>query len=258
MKTRRHLSRLSRRRLSVISFGLLLSSLVLLGFTVNSSEASGNAQDRKYKVKTFKGMPVTVEEVRNLQKEKDWFRDLEIVIKNISGKPIYYMSFSLIFPDVPPSADAPAGAKVAFPFRFGNRRLRDLRNLAGPGDVSIKPGETYVFTVYKGFAEGFENMHRKKNLSREATKNFYFRFDNFSFGDGTGFVGGGLNGLKDYRGKTSSNKKNDDPISPRRPESSREWLLLAIDWKDTGWVKSSATGCAAAPRRASVPRAPLP
>ncbi|HEY0377782.1 MAG TPA: hypothetical protein VGC87_12725 [Pyrinomonadaceae bacterium] len=182
-------------------------------------KSSASAQDRKYKVRTFKGIPVAVEEVRNLQKEKDWFRDLEIVIKNISDKPIYYISFTIVFPDVPPPADAPAGTTVGVILRFGNRDLQDLRNLAGPEDVSIKPGETYVFTIDKGHAEGFENMHRRQNLSPEATKNFYLRFDTFSFGDGTGFEGGGLGGKKDYRRKTSLDKNRDDPISPRRDQS---------------------------------------
>ncbi len=174
------------------------------------------AQDRKYKVMTFKGMPVAVEEIRNLQKEKDWFRDLEIVVKNISNKPIYYMSFTIVFPDVPPPADAPAGTTVGVILRFGNRDLQDLRNLAGPEDDSIKPGETHVFTIDKGHAEGFENRQMRQNLPPEATKNFYLRFDTFSFGDGTGFVGGGLNGLKDYRRSTSLDKNRDDPIGLRR------------------------------------------
>ncbi|HEV2914685.1 MAG TPA: hypothetical protein VGX92_15515 [Pyrinomonadaceae bacterium] len=179
----------------------LLFILSLGGMAFLSTTRSSAAQGRKYHVKTFKNMPVEVREVRNLQKGEDWFRDLEIEIRNISDKPIYFMALTIEFPDIPAPADAPEGSKTGYPLRFGNRKLGDLRQLAGPEDVSIAPGETYVFAITKGFSIGLENMKRQKNLPAEATNKIIIEIETISFGDGTGFLGSGFGGLRDYRNK---------------------------------------------------------
>ena len=186
---------------------LLILSVVSIAFL---STTRSSAQGRKYHVKTFKDMPVEVREVRNLQKGEEWFRDLEIEIKNISDKPIYFITLTIEFPDIPAPADAPEGSKIGYPLHFGNRKLGDLRQLAGPEDVSIKPGETYVFTITQGFSIGLENMKQKLNLPSEAVQNIVIEFNTISFGDGTGFEGSGFGGKRDYRVKISLNDKRDN------------------------------------------------
>jgi hypothetical protein len=65
---------------------------VLISSTAQSSNSS--TQERKLKLKTFKDMPVAIHEVRKLQSET-WHKDLEIEVKNISDKPIYFMGVYL-------------------------------------------------------------------------------------------------------------------------------------------------------------------
>jgi hypothetical protein len=63
--------------------------------------------------------------------------------------------------------------------------------LAGPDDVPLKPGETYVFKVPDYWVMGFEYMKKeKKNLSPKVWNKVVIGFGNISFGDGTGFAGG--------------------------------------------------------------------
>lgn len=72
---------------------------------------SGHTQTRwgrQVKVKTFTRMPLEVMEIRNLQKEGNWLRELKVEVKNISRHPIYFISLTLDFPDVPMPTPTPA------------------------------------------------------------------------------------------------------------------------------------------------------
>ena len=185
-------------------FKFLVTLLVLFTFshgnTLSLSQAQSTAQERKYEVRTFRNMPVAVHEVRNLQKGEDWLRDMEIVIKNISDKPIYYIRFNILFPDISPPVGSPENSKVGFTLTYGPSRLGLLWNLAGSEDIPIKPGESYAFTIPEGYATGFEHMKKIWSLQPEQTNKIKIRFQTISFGDGTGFEGGGTGGLRDYRG----------------------------------------------------------
>src|SRR5436309_3230250 len=65
-----------------------------------SPEESQSQKERKINLHTFNRMPLAIKEVRNLQKEEDWFRDLEIEVQNISKQPIYFIDLTIEFPDV--------------------------------------------------------------------------------------------------------------------------------------------------------------
>lgn len=158
-------------------------------------------------------------QVRNLDKEKDWFRDLEIEVKNVSDKPIYFISLGLEFPDIqaPPPPIREDGRKlegsvIGFTLTFGNLELGDLMKLATPGDVALKPGETYVFTIPEPKAVGFESMKKRMKFSPEATNNIRVRFDTISFGDGTGFEGSGFGGKRDYRNRIPKKQPSDNRV----------------------------------------------
>jgi hypothetical protein len=217
MKPQRRFSPPNHRKSPAFKLASWALSLMLCVVAAALSAASSYAQGREYKVKTFKDMPVAVEEVRNLQKEKDWFDDLEIVVRNISDKPIYFIAGDVEFPNIPPPANAPKGARIAYPLQYGRNELGDVSELASPEDVPIKPGETHSFTIAKGFGIGLENMKKRMNLPPEATKKIIIEFQVISFGDGTGFEGGG--GKSDYRRKTSLDKNRDGQSSPREDQS---------------------------------------
>lgn len=225
--------------------GILIVLLILSpGITSRLSEGRAPAQERKYEVKTFKGLPVTVNEVRNLQKTEDWFRDLEIVVKNISDQPIYFISLSILFPDIPPPANMPENSKTGFSLKYGRPELGTLWNLARPEDVPIKPGETYTFTIPEGYVTGLENMKQTWYMPPGATNKIVIRFNAISFGDGTGFTGSGVGGKRDYRGKRPLISKSGAPSgtcqTPILPDQ-----LLKTGWNSNGAKTNAATTDAA-------------
>ena len=183
------------RKLIIAS--LLLAFLSASLWTVSFSTVAQSPAQRKIATKTFKDMPIVVSQVRNLEKEPHWFRDLQIEVKNISDKPIYFVAIGLEFPDIEapsstsrPDGLTPARTVIGFPLKFGRSELGDLSKRATPDDVALKPGESYVFTIPESRATGFERMKKRMNISVEATKNITIRIDAISFGDGTGFVAG--------------------------------------------------------------------
>jgi hypothetical protein len=164
-------------------------STVLITSTAQSPESA--TPDRKLKLKSFKDIPVALHKVRNLNSEI-WHQDLEIEIKNISNKPIYYMRAYLVFPDTP----VPPGGEAAIPLIYGDPKKHGRTDkYADPEDAHIAPGETYVFTVPELFKKGLKAKHEK---FPEYTKNLVLRFAVINFGDGTGFIAGES---RDYRGR---------------------------------------------------------
>lgn len=161
-----------------------------VGFTQSGHE-------RKFNVHTFTRMPLAVKEVRNLQKEGNFFRNLEIEVKNTSRFSIYFISLLIEFPDIPTPAPTPRPdngfipeATAGFSVTYGADRLRDIRQLVGPDDMPLKPGETYVFKIPEARVLGFESMNREMNLSPEVWNRIDLKFETISLGDGTGYEGG--------------------------------------------------------------------
>ena len=75
----------------------------------------------------FKDIPLAITKVSKLQSDT-WYKDLEIEVKNISSKPIYFILAYLDFPDVPVPADGVYGIAL----EFGARRNIDYRNDPDP------------------------------------------------------------------------------------------------------------------------------
>ncbi len=164
-------------------------------------------EERKVNVHTYSRMPLAVREIRNLQKKEDWFRDLEIEVKNISGQPIYFISLSLEFPDIPAPTPTPRPdngfiprSTTGFSVTYGADRLMDVRQLAGPEDIPLAPGETYVFKIPESRALGFESMNRQMSLPPQTWNRIELEIDTVSFGDGTGYVGSRKIGVSKKKG----------------------------------------------------------
>lgn len=176
---------------SALCFALLLAAGNLPAGSAQAPE------ERKVNVHAYNRMPVMVKEIRNLNKKDDWYRDLEIEVKNISRQPIYFIALGLEFPNIPPSAtsepradgSSPTKATTGFSVDYGDSRLSDLRVLAGPDDVPIKPGESHVFKIPEARVQGIEWMNKNWYLSSDAWQQIELKFDIISFGDGTGFMG---------------------------------------------------------------------
>lgn len=179
---------------------IVLSAVCFTMLLTIGNRMAGSAQapgERKVNVHTYNRMPVMVKEIRNLNKGDDWYRDLEIEVKNISRWPIYYIALGLEFPNIPaltppqPLADGNMPTKVTtgFSVKYGDSRLSDVRVLVGPDDVPIKPGESHVFKIPAAYVKGIESMNKTGNLSPDAWKQIELSFDIISFGDGTGYLG---------------------------------------------------------------------
>ena len=154
--------------------------------TAQSTESS--AQERKFETKDFKDMPLEVQ-VRNLQ-SGTWHDDLQIEVKNVSSKPIYFILAYLVFPDV----KAPSGVS-GIPLTYGKHENGLIEKGANPTDEHLDPGKTYVFTVPEVFRKG---LAAKQKKFPSAMKKLELDFAVISFGDGTGFE---AEQPTDFRGK---------------------------------------------------------
>jgi hypothetical protein len=127
---------------------------------------------RKEKEKGFK----------DLRNEK-WAREFELEVKNTGSKPIYSLSLLLVT-DIRSNE---SGLPIVFPITFGRTELGDIRAIAEPTDIPIKPGETYVFQFHAGQVRAFEARNREQN--RPQVKKIRMTVQLLTFGDGTGYAG---------------------------------------------------------------------
>lgn len=178
---------MSPQRQSLESFTKRLLLLIILGaasifvikgiHAIGQSQSNAAADERTFKVKEFKDMPLEVK-VKNLQ-SKTWHRDLQIEVKNISKRPIYFILAYLVFPD-----EKPPSGEVGITLHFGKPENIQIKHLAAPNDLHLDPNETYLFTIPEPERSGFEARH-KKHLGLD--KNLIFKIALVSFGDGTGW-----------------------------------------------------------------------
>jgi hypothetical protein len=176
-------------QLSLICLALFfMVKTVLIKSTAQSPESA--TQERTLKLKTFKDIPVAIYQVRNLQSET-WYQDLEIEVKNVSDKPIYYMRASLVYLDIPVLV-----GDAVIPLTYGDpKKTGRIDRDADLTDERLKPGETYVFTIPEIYRKGIGVRDKR---SPHLHKNFLLKFHAIKFGDGTGFEAGRY---RDYRGK---------------------------------------------------------
>lgn len=146
-------------------------------YVLGQSQSNAQADERKFKVKEFKDMPLEVK-VKNLQ-SKTWHRDLQIEVKNISKRPIYFILAYLVFPD-----EKPPNGEVGITLHFGRPENIQIRHLADPTDPHLDPNATYSFTIPEPERSGFEARHKKHPGLDE---NLLLRIALVSFGDGTGW-----------------------------------------------------------------------
>lgn len=146
-------------------------------------------------------LPIEIVAIRNLRKKKHWLRDLEVEIRNVSTKPIYGVYFLLLLPDDKGSSGLPAGLYL----EYGRSELLHRGERASVGDNAFGPGETVIMKADKRVWTGYEIHLTNENLPEQATYNARMILRGINFGDGTGFINGGV----PYPG---------DPQSAARPQ----------------------------------------
>lgn len=157
---------------------------------------------------------VSITAIRNLQ-NRDWLSDLEIEVRNNSKKPIYYLSMDLLFPDIPKTNELdgiPRG--IAIPLSYGRPDLMQQGRFATSEDAALSPGEKYVFKIPESDCKGLLSFMSKKNYPLSMIKKIRLSIISISFGDGTGFAGGGPFSFNE-KFILSFSRNKDEPVLKR-------------------------------------------
>jgi len=132
-------------------------------------------------------LPVAITAVRHLQGE-NWLHELEVKVKNISERPIYYVRFGIAMPGV----IGPKYKTYGLFLRYGRPALISPTHLPGPQDTPIKPGGSYIFKVPDVSWKRFTDYMASIGQTEASVEKVVFRFDTIKFEDGSGYANGGL------------------------------------------------------------------
>lgn len=148
------------------------------------AELRRKAQDqekRTLKTREFQDMPLKYHAIRNVESDT-WYKDLQIEVKNIGTKPVYFILSYLEFPD-----HKSGGRNTGVSLTFGDLKKWDIGDLADPQDQHLEPGQTYVFTIPEKTRAWLGRQHERVP---QEFKKLDFHIDIISFGDRTGFETG--------------------------------------------------------------------
>lgn len=218
-----------QRRLLVAKTLTLIFLIGLISmFTIKGMFGAAGAQsgeERELEDTTPKHIPIKIK-VKN-EKEKafkdlsndHWLRDLEIEVKNTGDKPIFYIGLVVSIPGI----RAPNGNEVGFPLHYGN--VWDIKVPPKPEDVSLKPGESYVFKIPDSWVKGWE-----RDKSRPQPKKIRLIFQKLNFGDGTGFSDSGGTAVSAARRERANNVDCLPELNKNGPDDRFEsWRMVAND-----------------------------
>src|SRR5215213_1699807 len=192
MNSPRNASALAAKRFLQVSL-FCLAAVFLVKFALVPSVAQ-STEERELEDRIPKHLPIKVKikkekekAFKDLKNEK-WVRDFELEITNTGNKPIYFLSLIITLPEITaPYQIGPDENKMGFSIHYGSRHLYNIETRAGPDDISIKPGETYVHKFSDLEVEGWELFRKREN--KPDAKKLMLDFQILSFGDGTGFWG---------------------------------------------------------------------
>ncbi|MFY9554900.1 MAG: hypothetical protein WAV47_09325 [Blastocatellia bacterium] len=172
-----------------------LTLLVLIGIAaaqVYAAQSEGNGQDTAPRTLEVLDvgyrLPIEIVAVRNLQKREHWVRDLELEVKNVSTKPIYEIYFTLFLPDDKNNNGASYGVNL----QYGRIDLIHPRQRPSTEDKPLGPGKTVLLKVSEGLWGGYEYHLRNENVPEKASYRVRLTILAINFGDGTGFINGGV------------------------------------------------------------------
>jgi hypothetical protein len=156
--------------------------------TAQEAAAAQKAREREVKDEIPAHVPIKIK-LRNEGKVKDldndnWLADLEIEVRNTGTKPIYFLRLGMSFVDV----KRDSGYEIGYAFVYGRMDLIDIGNRAGPEDVPLLPGETYVFKLHEEYVKGW-NWYRTRVEVKPQPKKIRVYLSVLNHGDGTGYVG---------------------------------------------------------------------
>jgi hypothetical protein len=129
--------------------------------------------------------PLFIKPVHN--QSEDWLKDFSLEIKNISGRPIYFVEYALIIPQ-----NNGDGTPASFRLTYGRNELTDYQQTAERNDTAIQPGETVSLKVSEAAYRSFLYHMKAENHSLAPASEARLIIQSINFGDGTGWMGGKL------------------------------------------------------------------
>jgi hypothetical protein len=189
----------SRRKLAAVVVRILFALLVIAGALALSRVRSGlvaargiqtvPATRRVLENQVPEHLPIQVRIKREKEKlfrdldNDNWARDLELEVKNVGDKPIYFLYFQLHVPEA-----KIANGYQSFGITYGRIALSKWEERPTPEDVPIKPGETIILKIEDTQLRGWDGA-RGAGLVPGRIHGVRLWFQDLSFGDGTGFDG---------------------------------------------------------------------
>jgi hypothetical protein len=174
-----------RAKAVTLTVTILITSLTFITSARSTQDTQANPAhgEREFKNTVPGHAPVKIK-IRNEKSFKDkgnknWFRELEIEVKNTGDKPIYYLYFVLSLPDV-----VAGGHPLGYPMTYGRRDLWLPDTEITPEDVPIPPGETVTLKVRDPFVKGYESFRDEQKLYDDPRR-VEFLLQAIDFGDGT-------------------------------------------------------------------------
>ncbi|HEX8999379.1 MAG TPA: hypothetical protein VGB07_05735 [Blastocatellia bacterium] len=176
------------------TFAAALAILFLFSLPTGSHPSQAAQQERTYTVieQNNPNGVFEIKKVNNLQ-SASFPEDLEVEVKNISNKPIYFIYIAVTLPET-------GAPPLGFHLEYGRREISNselaqqrgdssLTVLPEEKDVPILPGESAFLRVKPPFRQ--DMVPRFKDNDAEyawATRRAIMAFQRLSFGDGTGYV----------------------------------------------------------------------
>jgi hypothetical protein len=171
----------------------MLSLLVVFfGFAARGArpqkdDAAASPNERKIENAVSEHAPVKVK-LRNEKSFKDarnknWARELEIEVKNVGDKPIYFVNVAIVMPEI-----IIDGGKFMLGTSYGRTKLKLPETPVEDGDVPILPGESVKLKIRDAEVEAFEHF-RDEERRWEDPKRIKIEVQIINFGDGTFMFG---------------------------------------------------------------------
>ena len=174
-------------RRSIIALVAFVSLLAAIFGIMSGAAQSPAKEEREVEDKIPKHLPIKVK-VKNEQslkdsKNKKWASEVEVEVKNIGDKPIYFVNVEFVMRDV-----VIEGAELVLFASYGRGRLAVPETPLEEGDVPIMPGETVTLKVAESYAKAFEKG-RDEEQKWNDPKKIGIEVQIINFGDGTFMLG---------------------------------------------------------------------
>lgn len=183
-------------RLVMSSFVVLLCLIFAYLFLFRGlqySEASSAVQQESLSERQLvihePSMPKNAIEITNTRslQSTNFPSGFEMDIKNISGKPIFYIRFVAVLTNSRPFT--PSGRPVGFDLFYGNRRLHAESERAQAGDQSVPPGGTATLRVMESNSRAISvKAQRDPDFASEGRSKIVLVLQSINFGDGTSYL----------------------------------------------------------------------